>query len=243
MVSSPLRISRTCDIVCTVPPTPVLKFRFRTVKGIDWHPIHEPDQSFTDGWLEQSIDSNWTACFRLAIQNGQPIISELRVFPTEHDPESGFDAGEWRVEQEGPLAPVPEGGIGSQLVRRIPFAALDSLPDIVGWVASNSPSSMPTLAEVGLEVGVRTKRPGPKGHSDTDLALMAFRYWKLVMSGDTRPNKRLAAEDNVSSDAIRDRIQAARDRGLLTHPSKPGKPGGRLTPRAVELVRTRIKGA
>ena len=70
---------------------------------------------------------------------------------------------EWRVEDEGPVAQVPKGGIDSQLVRRIPFAALDSLPDIVGWVASNSPTSMPTLAEAGLEVGMRTKRPGRRG--------------------------------------------------------------------------------
>jgi hypothetical protein len=159
------------------------------------------------------------------------------VFPIDPDPEASYDAGEWGVQHFGPMAHVPRGGISSQLLRQVPFAALDSLPDIVGWVASNRPSSMPTLAEVGLEVGVRGKRPGPKGQTDTELALIAFRYWKLIVTGNTRPNKVLAAEEGVSSEAIRDRIQAARDRGLLTHPSKSGKPGGHLTPRAGRLVR------
>jgi hypothetical protein len=220
---------------------PTLRFRYRFLKGMDWGPVHEPDQRLTEAWLEQPIDNEWTACFRLAVEDGQPIISELRVIPSEtrytDDPEVHYLAGEWTVQEFGPAASVPKGGIGSQLVRRIPFAALDSLPEIIGWVASNRPTSMSTLREVGLDVGTRGKRPGPKGHSDTYLALLALRYWKLVMSHNSRPNKVLAEEEKVTSEAIRDRIQAARDRGLLTSPPKPGKPGGHLTPRAVELVK------
>ena len=223
----------------TVDPT--LWFRYRFLKGIDWHPIHEPDQHFTEAWLEQPIDDEWTACFRLAIEDGQPIISELRVIPSEtrhtDDPYVDYEAGEWTVREVGPDAPVPSGGIGSQLVRRVPFAALDSLPEIIAWVASNRPSSMSSLQGVGLDVGTRGKRPGPKGHSDTELAFLALRYWKLVMSHNSRPNKVLAEEESVTSEAIRDRIQAARDRGLLTSPPKAGKPGGHLTPRAMELVK------
>jgi hypothetical protein len=95
---------------------------------------------------------------------------------------------------------------------------------------------MPTLQEAGLDVGSRGKRPGPKGQSDTDLALLAYRYCRLVLSNNTRPIKTLAEGEGVTSDAIRDRIQAARDRGLLTSPSKRGKAGGHMTSRAMELV-------
>lgn len=218
-------------------PSPVLRLHHRTIPATTWDGEPEP---FTDAWLEQPIDDQWTACFRLAIQDDQPVISELRMFPSEDRwkdySDADYTAGEWSIEQLGSEASVPPGGIGSQLVRRIPFGALDALPDIVGWVMTNHPQYDDTLTDVGLTIGVAGKRPGPKGPSEYELALLARRYVEEVSNGNTRPIAKLAKDSRFSAHAIRDQISRARDRGLLTKPSRAGKAGGRLTRRAITLI-------
>lgn len=215
-----------------------LKLRNRFYPGNDW--TGEQDLSFTDTWLEQPIDDRWTACFRLAIQDDQPIISELRVIPSEtrweEFPDAHYYPAEWGVEDIGPDARVPTGGITSQLIRRIPFGALDSLPDIVGWVLSHHPEEDDTLAGVGLTVGIGGKRPGPKGPTDTELAELARDYLEAVLAGEKSPIKLLATKRGYSTHTISAQLARARDKGLLMRPPKAGKAGGRLTRRAIELI-------
>jgi hypothetical protein len=226
-------------------PSPVLNLLSRPIPPLsdDGEPA-----SFTDAWLQQQIPDHveWTVCFRLAIQEGQPVISELRVIPSEEmweDPGRwGYDPGEWSI-NEGSVAGVPPGGISSQLVRSIPFVALDALPDIIGWVATNFPEGADDLGEAGLVVGVAGKRPGPKGPSDYELALLAQQYVEQCATGNPHPINTLTKEYPLSGAAMRDRLVRARDKGLLTTPPKRGKAGGHLTKRAIALIEDAKKEA
>lgn len=85
-----------------------------------------------------------------------------------------------------------------------------------------------------------TKRPGRRGRTDHDLAVVAARYLELLASGPGVP--RLAGEMFLSEAHVRSLLTQARGRGLMTK-APPGRPGGALTEKAVRLLEGGTDGA
>ena len=59
-------------------------------------------------------DGSWG--FASAVQDGSPIVSELRVFPAEDDDNP---YGKWSAEREGSLAEAPPGGLTTRKLRQV----------------------------------------------------------------------------------------------------------------------------
>jgi hypothetical protein len=94
--------------------------------------------------------------------------------------------------------------------------------------------------EIGLTLDVdlrefdRNQRPGKRGRPDVFYAGVAKRYVELLISSSA-PTKDLADELGKPVTSTRDLLHQARQRGLLTSPSK-GLAGGELTEKARELL-------
>lgn len=98
------------------------------------------------------------------------------------------------------------------------------------WWTSEPPEprkewTVPTLGD---------QRTGAKGHSDAELAGIAYDYVQLLDS--PRPIALLAETTGLSMGAIKSRIEKCRKRNLLTSPDKRGQAGGTLTKKARRLL-------
>ena len=124
--------------------------------------------------------------------------------------------------------PVPVGGITKDLLRRF------SLPALRAPIGEDK-NARSTLALYGFNPDQDfTRRPGRKGRDDGFYAAWAAAY--LDKCAQTRrPHLALAEETNYGKDTIRDFVQKARNRGLLTK-APPGRAGGQLLPKAVRLL-------
>lgn len=89
----------------------------------------------TDFWLERPLATNWVAAYRFTAQEGQPVISELRIFPalvaTDRtiapdemlSSDTARPPGRWRAEVAGALAPAPRGGLRARVVHGLRLGA------------------------------------------------------------------------------------------------------------------------
>ncbi|HXW87903.1 MAG TPA: hypothetical protein VEJ42_06560 [Streptosporangiaceae bacterium] len=128
-----------------------------------------------------------------------------------------------------PVEETPQPGITSRMLQRIRtgelIAAVRTLSD-----AFTNLAGTPPLTE--------TKRvPGRAGRGDMFYAQWAAEYVKsLAASGN--PAKDMAAMHNMEIRQVRNLIQACRTRGMLTA-TIPGRAGGDLTEKAMELLAVR----
>ncbi len=167
----------------------VLTFQSRTLKTVV-PPLSLDTYDVQDPWYEVDFDEHWTAGFRLAIQHGRIVVSELRVFPTEdrREPEMAYEAGKWSAEDLGPDVQVPPGGVTSQVVRRVPFDSLSAVSEIVEWIKANRPAEWRSLAPSGLTSERDRRRPGPKGPTDEALIEYSVEYLDLTRHGVRNPH-------------------------------------------------------
>ncbi len=81
-------------------------------------------------------------------------------------------------------------------------------------------------------------RPGRKGRPDWEYAMWAARYVSACRQDARRPIARLTKEHaNHTESMLRAILNKARNRGLLTATPQKGVAGGRLTKRALQLLR------
>ncbi len=189
-----------------------------------------------EAWVEEPLPGGWIAAFRiLPDPDGSPTVAELRVFP-DHARRS---AGRWAPEHPMVNARehVPRGGLTSRLLReiKVPGAVLftQRLMDeyAKGWAALGADAVSELFEPHGLtDEGPKRGRPPL---SDLELARAARIYERAVKDG--QPIDRVREELGVSEDTARKRVGMARKRGLLTE-APPGRPGGRLTPKAKALL-------
>jgi hypothetical protein len=66
-------------------------------------------------WVEVRLDAHWVAAFRVEPEDGQPVVSELRVLPYEDDPERNALLGPGERSGDG-AAP---GGVPLEKVRNL----------------------------------------------------------------------------------------------------------------------------
>ncbi|WP_330246128.1 hypothetical protein OHA33_25600 [Streptomyces sp. NBC_00562] len=79
------------------------------------------------------------------------------------------------------------------------------------------------------------------GLTDERLAVLSALYVHFVDAGERAPAQRLAAGFDLNPATVKGHLRAARQRGFLT--KVEGKAGGRLTDKAVQILRGMKSGA
>jgi hypothetical protein len=169
------------------------------------------------------IDDYWSAEFHVAAQDGQVVITDLRIGPSV----SG--------DVFNPPPAMPPGGLTARTLRSVRFSevleharsTLAEIADSTG-LAGDSGLSRETLDA--------PRRPGRRGRPDLFYAEYAAEYVAAVRRGSRRPVPDIAATHNETPAYVRDVLHAARTRGLLTHPPAKGRPGGVLTEKALAVL-------
>jgi hypothetical protein len=211
----------------------------------DWPVVRET-------WVEKLVPGGFVAAFRMVDQDGTPVIAEVRVFPPTPRPD-GRIGGTW---SEDPAA-VPPGGVTAEAVRaatlssvREDFAAVNrDLAEQHGRPVADQVLSRHGFSAAAFEI---PRHPGKVGRPDDGLLLdVAVRYAAAVGRGSRSPNVDVARE--YASEAhpwihkreqVRDLVYEARDRELLTKPSRGGlADGARLTEKAEALLAERSRTA
>jgi hypothetical protein len=231
--------------------------RMLEVEDKHLHPVNTrafAQITIAEAWLEVSLGrrlgrifvGEWTAAFRLAVQNGQVVVAELRLFPfegakTDLDLQQGA-AGTWSGEILGMKAHVPRGGITARLLRRIPFNRIREVVErCVKFAVKEYGSAivgLPFSDWKGKTIPEETRRRGRPGWPDHFYARLARRYATLVRKGRANPVAELSKALHIPHPQIRDAIKRAREKGFLTE-GLPGRAGGELTPKASELLDAR----
>ncbi len=205
-------------------------------------------------WQEVPIGDGWTAALRLGVQDGHPVVAELRVYPDEP---GRRPAGRWSVERLGigeASRFVPPGGLTTRKLRDVKVAEslTAALPGVAGFIASmraayvgeGDPDDLPLVVpgmEAAAVAGVKRNRAAQV--SDRELAEIAARYAELAEGPSTSRAISRALSDQIGEDVARARqlTHAARRRGLLTGGGK-GRSGGVLTAKARALLRQPANG-
>lgn len=191
-------------------------------------------------WTDVPIGDEWIAAFRFTPQDGQPVISEVRIYPAEGKP---MGPGRWSAELLGAHAPVPAGGLTSRIVHkarlgtairaaRVQLARLPRAPHLFGPGADYAP-----FTASDARSALTRRGPGRKGHGLAFFAELASAYCALLDAGNPRPVVTLAHERNLAAPRIRDMIHRARKLGLLTSAPHQGQRGGSLTPKARAILK------
>jgi hypothetical protein len=187
-----------------------------------------------EAWVEAPIDDRWMVAYRLVSQAGEPVVAELRVFPREPQQRP---PGRWSAEILGVDAAAPTGGLPSDLLRQVTLGSYrERGGDFLGWLAEfraggaslrkSSKRSMATASTTAVSA---------RGRSDDFYAHIAQDYVQHVNQGEARPVHAIAQNRSLPPEQVRDMIREARRRGLLT-PTRRGRVGGQLTPRAAQLL-------
>lgn len=202
--------------------------------------VHGGDDTGVEVVLD---DAGWRVHARVISHRGMPVIASLTVEPRRPDR-------------------IPVGGVTARLLRSVPimrfYEALTASgppPGLAGdaLIAARvahakgrgpKPRAAPVgarqLAEMSglteLDDFDRVRRPGRRGRDDATYAVWAARYVKTCAAGSRRPIADLAKEHGETTRSVRDRVQRARERGLLEGGIQ-GRPGGRLTKKAERILR------
>ena len=186
-------------------------------------------------WVEMPVAGPWMVAFRVADQRGQPIISEVRLFPFEKDTTRKPPAGQWSGVY-GASVRVPPAGITARLLREVRTRAFRAaLREIVA-------RHRETLAALDFPAArpVPASHRGRKGRTDTELAHIAAAYEVAYLAA--RPAiAAVAKRFRLSPSKARDAVHRARVRGLLSPASKQGIGGGLLTPLAQKILKQDAK--
>lgn len=222
--------------------------------------LDDANVTVEDCWLEVDFTPGWRAAYRLVPWGGQPVIAEVRVFPSDNYP--GRSAGTWRAEVLGvraggavPIRQTPPGwkdpvhcpavrqGLTARLVKQIPLGAHHKHAAAfmaglhrrgVVWPDVLAASGF-TERRLATETPPRTTRPA---RPDRFYATIARAYVARIAAGSRRPVADLATRLELDDSVVRDAIHEARMRGLLT-PGRQGVPGGQLTTRAKQVLKKR----
>jgi hypothetical protein len=214
-----------------------------------------------EGWVsvEMAMSDGLYAYGWFAMQAGELRLMETRVFPGERRPfrvvsrdpkagpmgptlaEDGFpvpELGEWSGQMTAVDA-MPSGAqITAATMKRFPLQEMREhaewhagirrqvyymLPDDAGWAGLKSDMAK-----------YMTERTKP---SDLRLAQYAAQYVELAEQESTRnrPRAELAEQLGHTTDVVRDLLASARRAGLLESNGQ-GTRGGRLTPKALDIL-------
>ena len=179
---------------------------------------------------------------------GVPAVRVALRLSTATGAVVGIEIGD--VSLFGAASPIDPQPISARLLRKIPLGALERMArDHLRWeLASRAHSGHPDI-EASLDRGghalrealTANHRPGRRGHGDLAYAALAARYVARLGSGREVQELKEDLEQEgryYSRNRIRNMLSDARTKGLLTRPPVPGKSGGRLTERAIALLKS-----
>ena len=189
-----------------------------------------------DGWVEVPLGDDWITAYRLILQDGEPVVGEVRVFPKDNV--RGRPPGLWSAEIIGFKATAPRGGLPAEVLRQVQLGAYRRHgQDFLDWLHETKPSRPITAAPTGVGGPGAAKGAKPRpGKPDEFYADIAKDYVDLWTTGTPHPISQIAIRRSTSKSKVRDMVREARQRGLLT-PGQRGRIGGQLTARALELLR------
>jgi hypothetical protein len=167
------------------------------------------------GRLRVPLGDGWFAEYSWRLQGAQLTLTGLRV------------------------TSEPEGqGLTSDVLRRLTLGRHDAI--LRGLLARQlrtgaglSPAARQAL---GLELPAPPTRSGPGAWPAIRYAKLAQSYVEAVEAGSREPVATTARKHRLSTTQVRDALNRARKRGLLTA-QKQGSAGGRLTPAARKILK------
>jgi hypothetical protein len=188
----------------------------------------------------------WVAIYTVVERDGVAVIAEIMITPEF----SYLDRRPLRPEQA-----VPPGGLTANLLRKVPTGGdviadavktsgshpIGRLRDIVVSTAAVDGAIVYTEHEAKFSDAAVKSAQRSRGHARDPLFLaeVANSYLSLLGSGRDvigALREKLADQEIFYSDnGVRELLRNARGQGLLTE-APPGRAGGRLTPRAMELL-------
>ena len=195
----------------------------------------DPDRNL----LETELGNGWMVIEWFEMQEGQRVVATLTICPAPGPPVNGVRPG--RLLGNRPEdGPVPVGGVTARLLRTVKVGknADPVLEDYRQWVEEwfgedargefddHTPSS-----------GTRPRRN--RRPDDRYYAKLAREYAALAEMS-TRPTTDLAKFRGESIERIRSHVHLARANGFLTDAPGPGKAGGKLTPKAENVLKTAV---
>lgn len=171
-------------------------------------------------WVSRLIPPRWQLEHRVVLQGGTPVIAETRV----------------RASGEGP---VPQVGLGSDVLRRITVSGVREAAArrLLPAGAGNRPD-LRTLESLSPSA----RRQGEARR--WSLALTGWAYVQAVEDGSRSPNEDVAAALGIEPRSVRDRLYAARhmDPPLLTGGGRKGMVGRpELTDAGVRAMEDRLE--
>lgn len=189
-------------------------------------------------WVEMSI-GRWMVAYRVVDQRGQPVISELRIFPHEKAALKNRPPGQWSGIY-GAAARVPPGGITARLLRGIKTQAFRTA---LREILTRHSEALTAIDHpiVRTASTPRSKR-GRKGRTDLELARIAAAYEKAYVAGHPAIVA-VAKAFGLSLSQARDAVYRARVRRLLSPAGKQGKGGGTVTALGRALLNQSKKGS
>jgi hypothetical protein len=223
---TPIRIGETSYLELERPPVPLSSGDVKRVGFV-------LDRST---WLEVPM-GRWMAAYRLTEQQGQPVISELRIFPFQEKRWVKRPGGRWSG-MYGDCVHIPGGGITARLIRQIKLTEFRKvLCEILDRWKHLAPHGIP----VSPSASPSKPHRGRKGRSDIELARIASIYEGAYLARRAAISA-VARALNVSLSKARDAVHRARIRGILSAATKQGRGGGTVTPLGRQLLKKQTKG-
>lgn len=190
--------------------------------------------------VEVPLDGGWRVYGRFALIEGRLALTELRLLPGRERSvppwvdDYAMDLGQWDDARDGPGLPpgqqITRRLLASVKLRPLEEAARDEALDAAqGADPEFLSNELKHLGDVG---GGIAARPRTAEHS----ARIARLYVELRRSNPRKPTAALAEYLGVSTSIARDEVRRARERGMLEHVGQ-GRAGGRLTARAIRVLR------
>jgi len=210
------------------------------------------EHSRETGLWERIQLGEWDAYVRFVAQDGHPVIAELRVLPRPHSTREEAWVREWfempenlnpeLVSWEGPRPKPPDtpsGGLTARNLRKLTLGrALSAAYRHLDrhYQRDPHPDSLlgQSIQRFAAQAISEPRQPGRRGRGDAFYAHVASAYVEAITQGSRKPVKDAAlalskAWSGTYEDTyVRDLLNEARHRGLLTRPPK-GRAGGELT--------------
>src|SRR5262245_64987901 len=195
-------------------------------------------------WLDVDRHPLWRVSGCLVAQGRRPVLREIRVRlkPGAKLPSRGLPAGvvnlppfKGQDEREPGFAGVLATIVAMITAYWAPAGArlrpgLRGLERVFPFLVGGVPPKRYAWADR------RHKRPGRPALTDDELLRASVAYVEALEDGSRRPVADAAAKVGEPPLRMRDLLNTARERALLTRPL-PGRPSGKLTPRARALHR------
>ena len=151
---------------------------------------------------------------------GWQLLSDAEVTP------DGFRLRRLVIEPSGDV--TPDSGITTRMLREIRTGALLALiRKMAGQMAPYLPGDVPDVSV--------SYRVGRRGRDDRFYARWAAEYAD-ALTRSPNPVAEMAGRHHLSPSQVRNLVHACRNKKMLTA-APPGRAGGELTARAIELLK------